>query len=57
MYVVDNLHKPLLGKPAIEALGLLARVLNIEQEREPVECFPQLFQRPGQNSRGILYPT
>ena len=44
MYVVEKLHKPLLGRPAIEALGLLARVRSVKQEKL-IECFPQLFQR------------
>ena len=46
MYVVEKLHKPLLGRPAIEALGLLARVRSVKQEK-PIECFPQLFQGLG----------
>ena len=46
VYVVDKLHKPLLGRPAIEALGLLARVRSVNQEK-PIECFPQLFQGLG----------
>ena len=46
VYVVEKLHKPLLGRPAIEALGLLARVRSVNQEK-PIECFPQLFQGLG----------
>ena len=46
MYVVEKLHKPLIGMPAIEALGLLARVRSVKQEK-PIECLPQLFQGLG----------
>ena len=47
VYVADELHKPLLGRPAIEALGLLARIRNVKQEKTPVERFPQVFQGLG----------
>ena len=45
VYVVDKLHKPLLGRPAIEAMGLLG-VRSVNQEK-PIEHFPQLFQGLG----------
>ena len=44
IYVVRNLHKQLLGRPAIEALELAVRVGPIEVgEKSPVEQFPKLF--------------
>lgn len=47
VFVVDKLHKPLLGRPAIEALGLLTQVRSVNQAKTPVERFPQLFQGLG----------
>ena len=43
IYVVKDLHKPLLGQPAIEALGLIARVGEIQREQNPEQLFPGLF--------------
>ena len=42
-YVVTDLSKPLLGRPAIEHLNLLARVQAIEQTLPPIQKFPKLF--------------
>ena len=48
VYVVPNLQTPLLGKPAIFALGLAARVDNItEPGKEPTKAFPSLFKGLG----------
>lgn len=47
VYVVDKLLKPLLGQPAIEALGLLARIRTVEEDKSPVHQFPRLFQGLG----------
>ena len=47
VYVVDQLHKPLLGRPAIEALGLLARIRSVREETSQAERFPQLFEGLG----------
>ena len=47
VYVVDQLHKPLLGRPAIEALGLLARIRSVREETNPAESFPKLFEGLG----------
>ena len=33
IYVVKNLHKPLLGRPAIRGLNLLKRVGFVKQEQ------------------------
>ena len=41
--MVKDLHKPLLGRPAIEALGLVARVGELQQEQNPEQLFPGLF--------------
>ena len=46
--VVRNLRRALLGRPAIEALGLLARIYAIEdKDREVVAKYPNLFQGLG----------
>ena len=42
-YVVTGLSKPLLGRPAIEQLNLLARVQAIEETLTPIQKFPNLF--------------
>ena len=48
LYVVKGLKKPLLGKPAIEALSILQRVNNIESNTvNPKKEFPELFQNLG----------
>ena len=48
VYVVRGLHKPLLGRPSIESLGLVSRVLSIgKAEQTPMEMFPQLFRGLG----------
>ena len=41
VYVVKNLRTPLLGRPAIVALGLLIRVDSIEMENIKA-CYPKL---------------
>ena len=38
---------PLLERPVIEALGLLVRVRSVEQERSPIQRFPELFKGLG----------
>lgn len=48
IYVVKGLHKPLLGRPAIERLGLVVRVEAIEGKTlNPTQQFPQLFKGLG----------
>ena len=48
VYVVNKLRQPLLGRPAIEALGLLARIREIETANSnPIEQFPGLFSGLG----------
>ena len=48
LYVVKGLKKPLLGKPAIEALNILQRVNGIESNTvNPKKEFPELFQSLG----------
>ena len=42
-YVVTGLSKPLLGRPAIKQLNLLARVQAIEETLTPIQKFPKLF--------------
>ena len=44
LYVVDNLHKHLLGRPAIEALNVVTRIGTIERSgNDPHKRFPNLF--------------
>ena len=46
--MVKNLHRPLLGRPAIENLELLARINNIAKDHhDPVQKFSHLFQGLG----------
>ena len=41
---MDNLHKHLLGRPAIEALNIVTRIGTIERsDNDPIERFPNLF--------------
>ena len=48
IYVVKGLHKPLLGRPAIERLGLVVRVEAIEGKTlNPTQQFPQSFKGLG----------
>ena len=47
LYVVDKLHKQLLGRPAIEALKVVTRVQTIKGSERPVDRFPQLFKGLG----------
>lgn len=44
VYVVNNLHRPLLGRPAIEQLHILARINTVEQPGQSVvQTFSRLF--------------
>ena len=49
VYVVQDLHMPLIGRPAIEALGLLVKVdvIGAEAKSHFTQLFPQLFQGLG----------
>ena len=51
VYVVSGLHQPLLGRPAIEALGLVSRIQAIqavmEEDKHPKNLFPELFSGLG----------
>ena len=47
LYVVDKLHKQLLGRPAIEALKVVTLVQTIKGSESPVDRFPQLFKGLG----------
>ena len=48
IYVVRNLHRHLLGRPAIDALGLAVRVGAIfSGDTSPVQLFPKMFQGLG----------
>lgn len=46
VYVLQGLRTPLLGKPAIERLGVLSQV-NVVKKLEPESDFPQVFQGLG----------
>ena len=48
IFVVKNLRCQLLGRPAIDALGLAVRVGAIfDGDTSPVQMFPQMFQGLG----------
>ena len=51
-YVVTDLSRPLLGRPTIEQLNLLARVQTVQEMLTPIQKFPKLFtglgKLPGQ---------
>ena len=48
VYMAKALHKPLLGQPAIEALGLVQRIQGIQLKKfDPVEQFPSQFRGLG----------
>ena len=53
VYVVPELHTPLLGRPAIEALQLVKRVGSVEDDKafDPQKSFPALFQNLGKLQR------
>ena len=49
IFVIEGLSMPLVGRPAISALKLVARVNLIQADREAVaEQFPELFKGLGQ---------
>lgn len=48
IYVVEGLAKPLLGLPAIEALGLIKRLHTVEAQQEDVKAqYPKVFSGLG----------
>ena len=48
IFVVQNLRQHLLGRPAIEVLGLAVRVGAIfDGDTSPIQLFPQMFQGLG----------
>ena len=53
VYVVPELHMPLLDRPAIEALHLVKRVGSVEDDKtfDPQKSFPALFRSLGKLQR------
>ena len=47
IYVIKNLHKPLLGRPAIRGLNLLKRISSVKQEQSVLEQFSSVFEGLG----------
>ena len=47
VYVVKSLNRSLLGRPAIEALGLVQRVNAVQTKTDLVKQFPKLFEGLG----------
>ena len=48
LYVAEGLKRPLLGRPAIEALQLVQRIRDVRTEKlNPVQQFLKLFQGLG----------
>ena len=44
IFVIQGLSRPLLGRPAIEALAIVSVVEPIMTQEKVAEKFPQLFQ-------------
>ena len=44
IYVIKNLHKSLLGRPAIRGLNLMMRVSYVKQDRSVIEQFSSLLR-------------
>ena len=42
IYVVSGLHKPLVGRPSIKTLKIVAFINGI-QVQDSIKCFPNLF--------------
>ena len=53
IYVVEGLEKPLLGRPAIEALGLLKRVCEMKDAVCAKSRFANCF-KPLDNLKGEI---
>ena len=52
VYVVPDLHIPLLGRPAIQALELVKRVCSVEDKTfDTQKAFPAVFQNLGKLQR------
>ena len=53
VYIVPELHMPLFGRPAIEALHLVKRVGSVENDKtfDPQKSFPALFRSLGKLQR------
>ena len=47
IYMIKNLHKPLLGRPVIGGLNLLKRVGTVKQEQSVLEQFSFVFEGLG----------
>ena len=47
IYVIKNLHKPLLGRPAIRGLNLLKRVDSVKKEQAVLDQFSGVFEGLG----------
>ena len=45
--VIKNLHKPLLGRPAIRGLNLLKRLDSVKQEQSVLDQFSSIFEGLG----------
>ena len=44
IYMIKNLHKPLLGRPAIRGLNLLKRVDSVKEEQAVLDQFSTVFE-------------
>ena len=56
LYVVKGLRKPLLGRPAIEALGILKRVEAVDEGQKDIRKeYPTLFNSPQIGKLGKTY--
>ena len=62
MYVVKDLHEPLLGRPATEALNLVQRVQAMKTESQSAsvhvrELHPKLFSGLGRIVRDLHHSS
>ena len=54
LYVAEGLQRPLLGRPAIQALQLVQRIRDVQTEKlNPVQQFPKLFPRSWEIAGGV----
>lgn len=47
VYVVKTLHRNLLGQPAIEKLGVVARIQSVKEKKDWIAEYPHLFEGLG----------
>ena len=51
IYVIKNVYKPLLRRPAVKSLNFLKRVSSVKQEQSVLEQFSSMFEGLGKLER------